>query len=207
MRLLSVTCCDAQPRAFFCFTESRPSRGFHDNQLRPRECDRLHEAFHEPRHQHPVQGNAKLSCSLKQPSPLPKGTVRWYASSRINRKSNRINCTRRRRTADCQIHNVSNISTLYNVLSCCHICTGLLEMIVGVWTACRLVLQMQHHVISFNGVTSRNRFMFLLFPQVSRNWRYESEPPFKPSPLTYYKQFGTNSIIVLMSVESQRVHM
>ena len=38
---------------------------------------------------------------------------------------------------------------------------------------------------------------------VSRNWRYESEPPSKPSPLTCYKQFGTNSIIVLMFVESQ----
>ena len=38
-------------------------------------------------------------------------------------------------------------------------------------------------------------------------WRYESEPPLKPSPLTCYKQFGTNSIIVLMFVESQRVHI
>jgi len=38
---------------------------------------------------------------------------------------------------------------------------------------------------------------------VSRNWRYELEPPLKPSPLTC----GTNSIIVLMFVESQRVHI
>jgi len=68
------------------------------------------------------------------------------------------------------------------------------------------VLQMQPHVISFYGVTSRIRFMFLLFPQVSRNWRYESERPLKPSPLTCYKQFVTNSFIVLMFVESQRVH-
>jgi len=68
-----------------------------------------------------------------------------------------------------------------------------------------LVLHMQPHVISFYGVTSRIRFMFLLFPQVFRNWRHESEPPLKPSPLTCYKQFGTNSIIVLMFVESQRV--
>jgi len=29
----------------------------------------------------------------------------------------------------------------------------------------------------------------------------------KPSPLTCYKQFGTNSIIVLMFVESQRLHI
>ena len=70
-----------------------------------------------------------------------------------------------------------------------------------------LVLQMHPHVISFYAVTSRIRFMFLLFPQVSRNWRYESEPPLKPSPLTCYKQFGTNSIIVFMFVESQRVHI
>jgi len=37
--------------------------------------------------------------------------------------------------------------------------------------------------------------------------KYESEPPLKPSPLTCYEQFGTNSIIVLMFVESQRVHI
>jgi len=47
--------------------------------------------------------------------------------------------------------------------------TGLFEMIVGVLTTCHLVLQMQPHVISFYGVTSRIRFMFLLFPQVSQN--------------------------------------
>jgi hypothetical protein len=70
-----------------------------------------------------------------------------------------------------------------------------------------LVLQMQPHVIPFFGVTSRIMFMFLLFPQLSRNWKYESEPPLKPSQLTCYKQFGTNSIIVLMFVEGQRAHM
>jgi len=41
----------------------------------------------------------------------------------------------------------------------------------------------------------------------SQNWRYESEPPLKPSPLTCYKQFGTNLIFMLMFVESQRVHI
>jgi hypothetical protein len=45
-----------------------------------------------------------------------------------------------------------------------------------------LFLQMQLHVIYFYGVTSRIRFMFLLFTQVSR----------KPSPLICCKQFGTN---------------
>ena len=78
--------------------------------------------------------------------------------------------------------------------------TGLFKMIVGV---IHNTLQMQPHAISFYGVTSRIRFIFLLFPQVSRNWRYESEPSLKPSPLTC----GTNSTIVLLFVESQRVHI
>ena len=34
-----------------------------------------------------------------------------------------------------------------------------------------------------------------------------SEPPLKTSPLTCYRQLGTNSIIVLMFVESQTVHI
>jgi len=87
--------------------------------------------------------------------------------------------------------------------------TGLLKMIVGVITN-RLATPFSRcnpMWFSFCGVTSRIRFMFLLFPQVSRNWRYEPEPPLKPSPLTCYRQFGTNWIIVLMSVESQRVHI
>ena len=80
-------------------------------------------------------------------------------------------------------------------------------MMIRCYSPGHLVLQMQPHTVYFNGVTSRIRFMCLLFPQVSRNWRYESEPPLKPSPLTCYKQFGTNSIIVWMFVESQRVHI
>ena len=75
-------------------------------------------------------------------------------------------------------------------------------MIVGVLTTCHT--QYTSDMVSFYGVTSRIRFMFLLFPQVSRNWRCEPEPPFKPSPLICYKQFGTNSVIVLMFVESQK---
>ena len=57
------------------------------------------------------------------------------------------------------------------VLYMCTLCdsTGLFEIIVGVLTTSHLVLQIQSHVISFYGVTSRIRFMFLLFPQVSRN--------------------------------------
>jgi hypothetical protein len=34
-----------------------------------------------------------------------------------------------------------------------------------------------------------------------------SERPLKTSPLTRYKQFGTNSIIFLMFVDSQSVHI
>ena len=41
-------------------------------------------------------------------------------------------------------------------------------MIVGVIHS---TLEMQSHVISFYGVTSRIRFKFLLFPQVSRKVR------------------------------------
>jgi len=48
-------------------------------------------------------------------------------------------------------------------------------MIVGVLNSLshtiHLVLQLQLHVIYFFGATSKIGFMFLLFPQVSRNWR------------------------------------
>ena len=54
----------------------------------------------------------------------------------------------------------------------CELYTGLFKTIVGV---IHNTLQMQPHMISFYGVTSRIRFMLLLFPQVSRNWRYEWE--------------------------------
>jgi len=73
-------------------------------------------------------------------------------------------------------------------------------MIVGVLTIChKNTLEIAVYVF----------FMVYVppFPQLSRNWRYDSEPPLKSSPLTCNKQFGTNSIIVLMFVESQRVHI
>jgi len=97
-------------------------------------------------------------------------------------------------------------------LSWCAVCTSyaflrLERSLLRCYSPGHIVLQMQPHVISFHGVTSRIRFMLLLFPQVFQNWRYESELPLKPPPLTCYKQFGTNSIIVLMFVESQRVHI
>ena len=83
--------------------------------------------------------------------------------------------------------------------------TGLFEMIVGVLTTCHMQHTWDRSICIF--LFNRTSFMFLLFPQVSRNWKYESEPPLKPSPLTCYKQFGTNSIIVLLFLESQRVHI
>ena len=42
---------------------------------------------------------------------------------------------------------------------------------------------------------------------IFRDGRNETEIPLKTLPLTFYKQTGTNSIIVLMSLDSQRVHI
>jgi len=82
--------------------------------------------------------------------------------------------------------------------------TGLFKMIVGVQLSSGNSAQISgnnHHLtIPFEGG------MHSLKRQgacVSRNWKYESEPPLKPSPLTC----GTNSNIVLMFVESQRMHI
>jgi len=83
-------------------------------------------------------------------------------------------------------------------------CTGLFKMIVWV--------QLSSDNSALN--SGNNRHLAIPFEggmhsfkrqgaYVSRNWRYESEPPLKPSPLTC----GTNSIIVLMFVESQRLHI
>jgi len=53
----------------------------------------------------------------------------------------------------------------------CIICdsTNINTMMIRCYSPGHLVLQMQPHVISFYGVTSRTRFMLLLFPQVSLN--------------------------------------
>jgi len=122
--------------------------------------------------------------------------------------SHEIQTTHWRPNANNYTHSLTCVCYIYiYIYIMCNKSTGLFEMFVYVLTTCHLVLQMQPHVISFYGVTSRIRFMFLLFSQVSRNWRNESEPPLKTSPLTCYRQFGTNSIIVLMFVESQRLHI
>ena len=120
----------------------------------------------------------------------------WHHTSHTHTHAHTHTHTHTNTLANTQVHRSG--TTKYRVIR--NDCRG--------FNNCHLVLQMQPHVISFYGVTtSRIRFMLLLFPQVSLNWRYESEPPLKPSPLTCYRQFGTNSIIVLMSVESQTVHI
>jgi len=76
--------------------------------------------------------------------------------------------------------------------------TGLFKMIFGV---IHNTLQMQSHVISFYGVMSRIRFMFLPFPQVTEGTNQNRHGNHHRWHAT------TNSIIVLMFVESQRVHI
>jgi len=80
-------------------------------------------------------------------------------------------------------------------------CTGLFKMIVGVQfpnsNSAPNSVNNHHLTILFEGGMHRFKRQGAC---VSRNWRYESEPPLKPSQLTY----GTNSIIVLMFVDSQR---
>jgi len=82
-------------------------------------------------------------------------------------------------------------------------------MIVGVLTTCHTQYTWDRSIciFLFNRTTLQVFVTYLIGALVSRNWRYESEPPLKPSSLTCYKQFGTNSIIVLMFAESQKVHI
>ena len=87
-------------------------------------------------------------------------------------------------------------------------CSALFEIIVGVLTTCHTQYTWDSNICNFLfNRTTLQVFVTYLFLQVSRNWRYESEPPLKPSQPTCYRQFGTNSIIMLMSVESQIVHI
>ena len=81
-----------------------------------------------------------------------------------------------------------------------HQCTGLFKMIVGV---IHNTLQMQPHVIYFLWGYVKDQVYVPPLPASILNWKYKSEPPLKPSPLTC----GTKSIIVLMFVESLRVNM
>ena len=162
---------------------------------------------------HPVQMQHPLFTQHNRPDPRVRYFVLdlWLTSPRRKRCTVDVppsHAVLSKNQSSCMYTRITSDSKYVNIcIYIYYIYTVLFEIIVGVLTTCHLGLQMQPHVISFYGVTSRIRFMFLLFPQVSRNWRYESESPLKPSPLTCYKQFGTNSIIVLMFVESQRAHI
>jgi len=86
--------------------------------------------------------------------------------------------------------------------------TGLFKMIVGVQlssgNSAPNLGNTRHLTIPFeDGMHSFKRQGVC----VSQNGRYKSESPLTPSPLTCCKQFGTASIIVLMFVESQTVHI
>ena len=71
--------------------------------------------------------------------------------------------------------------------------TGLFEMIFGVLTACYTQRTWDRSIciFLFNRTTLQVFVTYLIGALVSRNWRYESEPPLKPSPRTCYRQFGT----------------
>ena len=89
--------------------------------------------------------------------------------------------------------------------------TGLFEMIVGVLTTSHTQHTWERSIcIFFYLIEQHSKFLLTYLIgalYIHPLWFYESEPPLKPSPLTSYKQFGTNSVIVLMFAESQRVHI
>jgi hypothetical protein len=97
----------------------------------------------------------------------------------------------------------------WHVMSChVNVYTGLFKMIVEVQLSSGNSApnsgNSHHLTVPFEGgMHSFNRQGACVY----RNRRYESEPPLKPSPLTCYRQFETNSVIVLIFLESQRVHI
>ena len=91
-----------------------------------------------------------------------------------------------------------------------YIYTGLFEMIVGVLTTCHTQYTWDRSIciFLFNRTTLHVFVTYLIGAlYVHPLWFYESEPPLKPSPLTCYRYFGKNSIILLIFVKSQRVHI
>jgi len=84
-------------------------------------------------------------------------------------------------------------------------------MIVGVLTTCHTQYTSDRSIciFLFNRPTLQVSVTYLIRAlYVHPLWFYkQSEQPLKPSPLTSYRQFGTISIIVLMFVEPQRVHI
>jgi len=73
-------------------------------------------------------------------------------------------------------------------------------MIVGVLTTCHTQYAWDRSICIF----LFNRTKLQVFVTYLIGALYV---PLKPSPLTCYKQFGSNLIIVLMFVESQMVHI
>ena len=81
-------------------------------------------------------------------------------------------------------------------------------MIVGVLTTCHTQYTSDSSIciFLFNRTTLQG-FVTYITGALYVHPLCESQPPLKPSRLTCYKQFGTNSIILLMFVESQTVHI
>ena len=80
-------------------------------------------------------------------------------------------------------------------------------MIVGVLTTCHLVLQMQPHVISFCGVTFKDQVYVTPPPASIPELKVRIRTAIETITADMLQTVGTNSIIVLMFVESQMVHM
>jgi hypothetical protein len=102
--------------------------------------------------------------------------------------------------------NVHSISVAVWFYVCKYIC--IFEMIVGIQlqsgNSAPNSIKNQPLTIPFEGGMHNFKRQFAC---VFRNGTYESEPPLKPLPLRIYEHFGTNSIIVLMFVGSQSVHI
>jgi hypothetical protein len=79
--------------------------------------------------------------------------------------------------------------------------TGLFKMIVRVLTTCHTQYISDRSMQLHKWIKKFSKLSFMMcgvqYLRISPHgaW-YKSEPPLKPSPLTCYKQFGTNSINV-----------
>jgi len=82
--------------------------------------------------------------------------------------------------------------------------TGLLKTIVGVIHS---TLQMQPHVISFYGVTSRIRFMFLLFPELKVRIRTTSETITTDMPQTVWNELDYHADVCRITKGAHIEHL
>jgi len=80
-------------------------------------------------------------------------------------------------------------------------------MMIRCYSPDHLVLYLQPHVISFYGVTSRIRFMFVLFPASIPELKVRIRTAIETITADMLQTVWNDSIIVLMFVESQRVHI